>query len=121
MSGIERQKRMTRIVAEWDASGLDADAMARRSGVSKSTLWRWKGRLERACVRSAAPGRLAAFLPVKLVGSTETTTATPVERPAGCLIASPFELVLPDGRLVVIPADFSPTSLARLVAVLREC
>ena len=122
MSGIERQKRMERTVAEWVTSGLSAEAMAGRAGISESTLWRWKSRLERARRRrltAAAP--TSRFLPVRVVQTTERGSMSAGEDAIGAERGNPFELVFPDGARLVIPSQFAADALAEILAVLRTC
>ena len=72
-------------------------AFARRTDTPYQTLVYWRRRL-RGLRRSSKP----KFLEVR-----------PIARPT-----DPFELVLPDGRMLRIPASFDRDALAQLLAAL---
>ena len=88
--------QMTRLVAQWRASGEPQARFARRHGVRPWTLWYWS--------RKPAPASTPTFVPVQL--------APPPDPP-------PIEIVLPDGVRIVARADTSPTAVAAVVAALR--
>jgi transposase-like protein len=90
--------QMTRLVAQWRASGEPQARFARRHGVRPWTLWYWSR-------KTAAPPAPPTFVPVQV-------TPAPERR-------APIEVVLPDGIRVVAPADTSATHVAALVAALR--
>ncbi|MEZ5417265.1 MAG: hypothetical protein R2708_07975 [Vicinamibacterales bacterium] len=97
MARAKTAGQMTRLVAQWRASGEPQARFARRHGVRPWTLWYWS----RKMATTPAP---PTFVPVHV-------TSTP-ERP-------PIEVVLPDGVRVVTHADTPAATVAALVAALR--
>jgi hypothetical protein len=81
-----------------EASGASVAAFAARTGVSAWRLYHWRARL----IGPAA----TSFVEIK--------TAAPQGLGAGA-----FEVVLPRGFVVRVPADFDAVALQRLVAVLE--
>ncbi|WP_404379665.1 IS66-like element accessory protein TnpA [Caenispirillum salinarum] len=94
------KERMVREVAE---SGLSVAAVARRNGVHPCVLGRW-------CRKTApaAPG----FLPVQVTAPEEAAARVPEE-------PSPVEIVLTNGRRLIVPATIAPPRLRTLVAALE--
>ncbi len=94
----------SRLVADWEASGLDATEFAARAGVIPKRLvwWRWKLR----STRPPTPPE-PRFLPVHVVDSSARLA------PA----ASPIEIALPNGRVVRVAPGFDPAVLAQVLAV----
>jgi transposase len=92
-------------VARWEASGLSAAAFAARERLSAKSLvwWRWKLRTSPS-VPTASP---LEFLPVRVV---RTATARPST-------AEPIEILLPNGRIVRVPAGVDEADLERVLAV----
>jgi hypothetical protein len=89
-----------RALSAWRASGLSLPAWCRRQGVAYERVRRWRSQL-------VAPPRgvpTAALLPVQVL---ET------ERAAG------FELELPRGLRLHVPAAFDEASLVRLLRVVE--
>ncbi len=116
----ERETKWRRLVGEWRESGLTQEAFCRERGVAVASFrwWKWKLGLPG---RPAAEGRarrerlerpLPAFVPVRIV--------EPAARPAGAPGRGHFELELPGGWVLRVPADFEAESLARLLAVIEE-
>jgi transposase len=92
-------------VERWEASGLSAAAFAARERLAAKSLvwWRWKLRAS-----PLAPTALPLdFLPVRVV-STATARAS---------MTGPIEVVLPNGRIVRVPAGFDEADLERVLAV----
>jgi transposase-like protein len=90
--------QMTRLVAQWRASGEPQARFARRHGVRPWTLWYWS----RKTMTPTPPP--PTFVPVRV-------TAAPA--------SSRLEVVLPGDVRVVVPDDASPAMVAALVAALR--
>jgi transposase-like protein len=88
------------IVAQYHASGLSRRDFARRHGINVGSLARW---LQRKPTAPSAP----KF--VRVVAAA--VPAAPVW----------FELALPDGRRLRIPAGCDETALRSLLGVLTEC
>ncbi|WP_404381162.1 IS66 family insertion sequence element accessory protein TnpA [Caenispirillum salinarum] len=92
---------MVREVAE---SGLPVAEVARRNGVHPSVLGRW--------CRKAAPAA-PGFLPVQVAAPKDEEAAPAPEEP------SPVEIVLTNGRRLIVPATIAPPRLRTLVAALE--
>ncbi len=97
--------RMTRLVAQWRASGEPQARFARRHGVRPWTLWYWSRKAP-----SATPTRTrrAAFVPVQVVP----------ERPSP--VAEAIEVVLVSGERLTIPAGVSRDQVRAVLAALRS-
>jgi len=103
-----------RIVEESFVGHRQVSATARRHGVSRSLLTTWR--------RQYREGELGgepspAFIPLTLapVGpepGVSTVSATPAVRPD-----TRIEIVLGNGRRLLVPLDVDPAALARLIAV----
>lgn len=112
----ERQYRA--LLAEQAESGLALREFAAHRGIAAGTLSWWKSEIRRReAIRHgrAAPkrrrrrGRAAKLLPVRLNDALSTPSSTSV-----------FEVSLPGGAAVRVPADFDADAFARLVAVLNQ-
>ncbi len=116
----ERDGRWRRLVDEWRESELTQEAFCRERGVAVASFrwWKWKlglpGRPPAGvCARrEGLEPSLPAFVPVRIV--------EPAARPAGAPGAGAFELELPGGWRLRVPAHFEAESLARLLAVVEE-
>jgi hypothetical protein len=86
---------------------------ARDAGIGVDRL-RWWQRQFAAKPRTRATQAPIRLLPVRVRGAT--VSEAPIK--TLCAIAPAFDLELPDGRAVRVPADFDPASLKRLLAVL---
>ena len=88
------------------ASGLEIGVFCLQEGVSKSTFFRWKGRLrdgipasmlaEKAARDRAESGEAAAFVPISLK-------------------ASPVEIELPNGGIVRLPLGVGQAVLVEVI------
>jgi hypothetical protein len=99
LRGAERAAAIDEVIARWRASGTSKASFCREAGIATVTLGRWLRKLEveRAVERS----------PVLVeVGRRE--------RP----VRDGYEVVLPGGVEVRVPAGFSDEDLARLLRVL---
>jgi transposase len=97
----ERESAETwrRRVEEWKSSGIALDEFIKQSGLKPRTFRWWIAELRR---RDRESKREApTFVPV--------TVATRAPAPA-------MELVLRNGHVLRVPADFDPASLRRLIA-----
>jgi transposase-like protein len=97
-----KEQQWRRWIAQWQTSGLSVAVFCARHGLAAPSFYAWRRTLQR---RDDPP---AAFVPVRLL---------PDEAPAP---TRPLEVVLPDGRLVRVPAGFDAATLRQLLAVLRE-
>jgi transposase len=91
-------------VARWEASGLSAGAFAARERLAAKSLvwWRWKLRASPSPASSPLD-----FLPVRVVSTAAARSVT----------AGPIEVVLPNGRIVRVPAGFDEADLERVLVV----
>ena len=115
MAGQEiRRRRRNReeiatLVCEYRASGLSQAAFARSKGVCLATISRWlrlptgEGRAQESLGRRLVPVRV-----------TEGVDAR------WSVARAVFELTLPSGPRLSIPADFEEADLRRLIVVLKE-
>lgn len=109
-----RPAEARRLLVAFERSGLPVAEFERRHDLSPNRLSWWRKRLGAAA--PVTDGRAASvpvtFLPVRIDVAPHPTSTPPP--------AAPIELVLPDGVVVRVPPSFDPTSLARLLDVLRE-
>lgn len=94
-----RQRQMRALIGQWERSGESMVEFAVRHGVNPHTFGWWRRELRRQAVRDE---------PVELVEVSLGETA------------SGFEVRLPNGVVVHVPARFDETALRRLLGVL-EC
>lgn len=99
----QKRKQMAALMERWQASGLTADAFAKREKMPVSRLWYWKRRTGRTATASTA------FVPVQIIQDERRETAPS------------FELTFADGRRLVIPAALTGRPLRQLLTVLRSC
>lgn len=99
----QKRKQMAEPMERWQASGLTADAFAKREKIPASRLWYWKRRTERA---TTVP---TAFVPVRIPQDERRE------------MAPSFELTFADGRRFVIPAGLTGRALRQILTVLRSC
>jgi transposase len=97
-----KEQQWRRWIAQWQTSGLSVAAFCARHGLAAPSFYAWRRTLQR---RDDPP---AAFMPVQLRPDEVSTPPRPLE------------VVLPDGRLVRIPAGFDAATLRQLLAALRE-
>lgn len=98
----ERDARQ--VLASWQASGLNLGAWCRREGIGYERVRRWRQQLEAPPRRGRKAPRV---LPVDVVDAS----------PVGGL--QDFELELPDGVRVRVPASFDESSLARVLRAIE--
>jgi transposase len=89
-------------------------ATARRHGLSRSLLTRWRKEYRSGLL--VAPAR-QGFVPVS-VSSEVAKPCVPPPRPLASGADMHIEIALANGRRVTIPATFHPTILGRLLPVL---
>ena len=113
MSDAWRMGRRTRwneqqareVLAEADASGMTDQEFARRRGIPASRLKRWRAKLSRRSARRATP-RFA-----EVVGRAA--------RQGTGLADSRIEVILANGRRVLLPPDVRPERLSALLQALE--
>jgi hypothetical protein len=114
-------------VERWRDSGLTAKEFADEAGVNAKTLAYWKWRLGRAIGTRASrragrpPSRPVARARVRAVPFVEVSPVPPAAAPASEREdeAEPFEIALPSGLRVRVPARFDDGALARLLEAVR--
>jgi transposase-like protein len=97
--------KMTRLVAQWRASGEPQARFARRHGVRPWTLWYWSRKLGETSRAPAGPG--PAFVPVQVIA----------EPPC---VAAAIEVVLVSGERLTIPAGVSSDQMRAVLVALRS-
>jgi transposase-like protein len=91
-----------------ERSGLSPGAFAAREGLDAQRLWRWRRKLG----TSTAPV-FEEIVCQDAVSGLEGHLPAPAERER-------FEIVLPSGRVVRVPASFDATALRHLLDVVDE-
>ena len=102
-----------RIVEESLRGHRQGSATARRHGISRSLLTRWRAEYRAGLVGRGGP----IFTPVDV-----TADALSAPRPASSdgSGAVKIEIVLVNGRRVIVPSSVDPAALARLLPVLER-
>jgi hypothetical protein len=90
-----------RVLAAWRESELSGAAFARRHGLSRARLLRWRDRLK---------GTTTRFHPVRIVGGEPISSA----------VTNVLELELRGGRRIRVAAGFDPELLERLVRTVES-
>lgn len=103
-----RGREMTQVLADLDRSGLSVHEFAAKRGISQSTLWYWRRRLRSAGARSPLEAPLAPLVEVAVLEDRPRHRGFRVE-------------ILPDRRVVEVPAGFDARDLHRLLEVLLSC
>lgn len=96
-----KRREMAKVMTRWGASGKSAAAFARETGIPEWRLWYWRKR--------AGAVELPAFVPVQVVPEERSREAT-------C-----FELMLGDGRRLLIPPALTGRPLRQVLSALRTC
>ena len=99
-----RPEERARVLALWTKSGLSAEEVARRTGVSRSSLGRWKR------ARGATPRTVTAMTPSPAL----------VEVPAPIVSAGVAEVTTRGGAVRLFAAA-SPAWAAELIRELNRC
>ena len=91
-------------VKRWAKSGISIEAFAAREGLDAKRLkwWRWK-----LGTQVPPPASEPRFVPVRVVDSGADSADG----------AAPLEVVLPNGRVVRVPAAFDAEALERVLAI----
>jgi len=111
--GAERRRRWSdedkaRIVAESYEEGASVSRVARRHGLSPSQVFAW-----RKAAREGLRGQ-TSLIPV----TVERPAAEPAEpdEPVNPVSQERIEIILGNGRRLLVPAEIDPKRLRRLVA-----
>jgi hypothetical protein len=94
----ELEEKWRSRLESWDASGLSLREFASREGLRTNTLWAWKKRLR------GTSGAMPKFSPLSVTSSA---------KPPALL-----EVVIGEGVVVRVGADFDEATLTRLVRAL---
>ena len=97
------------VLAGWDPFDQTLGSFARSLGVPVGRLTRWVAKF--AAERAPAP---VSFLPVVVKPSCAPQPAAPTQSSR-----QDFEIVLSAGRRIMVPSDFEPDALMRLVRALE--
>lgn len=103
------------IVQRWRRSGQTAEAYAQGHGLHAGTLAAWGSKLRSEVTvarESVSWGSGSGFLPVRVVGEPARTHAQPE--------SAELEVVLRNGRRVVVRGDFGSDTLKRLLELAEE-
>lgn len=100
-----------RIVEESFVGHRQASATARRHGISRSLLTVWRRQYRNGELGAPRP---PAFIPLALSAEAEPA-ASKVPLPSNA--DARVEIVLTNGRRVVVPANVDPEALARLLPI----
>jgi hypothetical protein len=96
-----KRREMVKLVSRWRASGKSAAVFSREAGIPESRLWYW--------ARRARATEFPAFVPVRVIPEESAPTA------------ASFELLLGDGRRLLIPAALTGRPLRQVLSALRTC
>ncbi|MBN9028879.1 MAG: transposase [Rhizobiales bacterium] len=102
-----------RIVEESLQGFRQGSATARRYGLSRSLLTRWRREYRSGLLSGSAP---TGFVPLSI--SPPAAASCEVAPPLRSEDNKTIEIGLPNGRRLTIPASLDPTILARLLPVL---
>lgn len=107
----ERARRWSDLVEAWGQSGLSQAEFCRQRGVNGGTFAWWKRQLSKTSGdqpwRRERPAKAAGqFVEVRLANSS---------------LLSAYEVVLPRGRSIRVPARFDPQILSRLITAVESC
>lgn len=100
-----------RIVEESLVGHRQASAAARRHGISRSLLTTWRRQYRSGELGTVRP---PTFTPLALAGEARETA---VEAPRASTPEDRLEIVLRNGRRLVVPVTVDPEALARLLPV----
>lgn len=100
-----------RIVEESFIGHRQATATARRHGICRSLLTTWRRQYRNGALGAS---RAVSFAPVTVTEAPvpQTNSVDPCP-PLDCQV----EIVLPNGRRVIVPVGVEPEALARILAV----
>jgi transposase len=102
-----------RIVEESLQGFRQGSVTARRYGLSRSLLTRWRREYRSGLLSGSAP---TGFVPLSI--SPPAAASCEVAPPLRSEDNKTIEIALPNGRRLTIPASLDPTILARLLPVL---
>lgn len=103
------------IVAESFSGPREVSATARRHGVSRSLLTRWRADYRAGRLGNAAP----TFMAVTMAASAAPTSVveTPPPMPGMPVVEAAIEVILRNARRMIVPISIDPAVLARLLPI----
>jgi transposase len=107
------EEEKLRIVEESLRGSRQSSATARRHGISRSLLTRWRSDYRAGLLGGRAGPR---FVPV----TVQPEAATQPVPKASARCRERIEIVLGNGRRILVPATIDPEALARLLPVLER-
>ena len=99
-------------VRKSEASELSISDFARKNGVSRSALYRWRGKLGVSVSGQRAPKPSPSLAFVRLDPSSPSL-------PSSSTTSPPLEVALANGRVIRVPPVFDEASLERLLNVVE--
>ena len=117
---VERRRRWSwadkqQIVDETLMPGASISAVARRYGLHPSQVFAWRKAVREGDIEEAGAGSLdCLFAPVVLTGRSR------VSPPSGAIGCGRMEIVLVNGRRIVVDAGADAAALDRVVTVLER-
>ena len=101
------------LIEQWRQSGLTAGAFSAERGVSRTLLYLWRKRLERAAVGGGVRAVAAVDRPVSAFSEIRLA---PVAQPSGRI-----EVVARNGRVVRVKGEVSVDALRSVLAAVEQC
>jgi len=127
----DRANYWNRMMTAWERSGLTQAEFCRRRGLKAVTFSWWKRQLARSDAGGGRgrdgrrrlrpqPREASSFVEVALPG--EMALAASRSDAAGTMSNAVYEVALPDGTSIRLPADFDVQRVSQLLAaVARSC
>ena len=103
----EKEQMYVALFAEQASRGLSLSGLSRETGIPTGTLSWWRKEIRRRVVRRRSPAS-SAFVPVTVRDSSPSSAT------AG------FELMLPNGVRLHVPAAFDESALHRLLSTVAS-
>ena len=116
---VEHRRRWSwtdkqQIVDETGMPGASISAVARRYGLHPSQVFAWRKAVREGDIEEAGAGALdCVFAPVVLTGGSRVS-------PSGAITHGRMEIVLVNGRRIVVDAGVDAAALGRIVNVLER-
>jgi hypothetical protein len=105
-NGLDEYLDWQERLVSFEASGLDIDVFCLKEGVSRSTFYRWKERLEEGIPEAMIAEKESR----DRAESAEGTAFVPIS-----LKASPVEIELPNGGIVRLPLGVGQAVLVEVI------
>ncbi len=105
-NGLDEYLDWQERLGSFEASGLDIDGFCLKEGVSRSTFYRWKERLEEGIPEAMIAEKKSR----DRAESAEGTAFIPIS-----LKASPVEIELPNGGIVRLPLSVGQAVLVEVI------